>query len=438
MRRFRVLLVTTLVILIIASAPFHAGGQSMSFGRSSFALSVGQSLDDEGNVLLVVNMSVPYRRLVFLKRGQRYESRFRIYVNVKDGRDRQIRGEVWEESVVVVDYEETKSTASVASARRTFPVEPDKYEIEVSVEVIDTSLRYTQKKTIEILGREGGKFRVGDPAFFASRTDTSGERPSTGQIAVRPCVEPAQSGFRSNDQAIYADFNVWPRIVFNLVAPSETIENEAYTVSSRIRDRGRNVVLYNRTYLQASESGYQRLCMDVNIDDLSIGDYEISVAVELPRADRKAVSKGRFTILLNRGTLEEHFDETMEILSLYADRDELEELAESTRENRVAAWNRFWRGKDPNPSSKVNEGLGAFLHRLEYVLRNFSSFSPGWRTDRGRIYIRYGRPDDVVDRQGRAYGTNYQLWFYYSRGVVYIFEDMLGTGDYRLLETRMI
>ncbi len=438
MRRFRVLFVTALVILIIASAPSHADGQGMSFGRTSFALSVGQSLDDEGNVLLVVNVSVPYRRLVFLRRGERYESRFRIYVNVKDGNGAQVRGEVWEESAVVVSYEETKSTSSVASAQGTFPVEPDEYDVEVSVEVIDTSLRYTQKKTIEILGRESGKFRIGDPAFFTSRTDTRGEHPSTGQIAVRPCAEPGKSGFRLNDQAVYADFNIWPRIVFNLVAPSEAIEDEAYTVSSRVRDKRRNVVLYNRIYLQASDSGYQRLCMDVSIDDLPIGDYEISVAVDLPGADRKAVSKGRFTILLNRGTLEEHFDETMEILSLYADRDELEELAESTRENRVAAWNRFWRGKDPNPSSKVNEGLGEFLHRLEYVLRAFSSFSPGWRTDRGRTYMRNGRPDNVVDRQGRAYGTNYQLWFYYSRGIVYIFEDMLGTGDYRLLETRMI
>lgn len=438
MQRFRVLLVTASIILIVASAPSRAGGQGMPFGRSSFALSVGQSLDDDGNVLLVVNVSIPYRRLVFLRRGERYESRFRIYVNVKDGRGEQVRGEVWDESVVVVNYEETKSTAAAASARRTFPVEPDEYDVEVSVEVIDTSLRYTQKKTLEILGRERGKFRVGDPAFFAFHAGTGGERPATGQIVVRPCAEPGISGFVPNDQAVYADFNAWPLIVFNLVAPSEAIENAAYAVSSRVRDKKRNVILYNRTSLLASESGYQRLCMDVNVDNLSIGDYEISVAVELPQAGRKAVSKGRFTVLLNRGTLEEHFGETMEILSLYADRDELEELAESTSENRVAAWNRFWRGKDPNPSSKANESLGEFLHRLEYVLRTFSSFSPGWRTDRGKIYLRYGRPDDVVDRQGRAYGTNYQLWFYYSRGIVYIFEDMMGTGDYRLLETRMI
>jgi GWxTD domain-containing protein len=125
-------------------------------------------------------------------------------------------------------------------------------------------------------------------------------------------------------------------------------------------------------------------------------------------------------------------------LKVYADGDELEELGASTPENRINAWNGFWRRRDPNPSTKGNEDLGEFLRRLEYVLRSFSKFSPGWRTDRGRIYLRYGQPDDISDRQGRTFGTNYQLWYYYSRGIVYIFEDMMGTGDYRLLETRMI
>jgi hypothetical protein len=33
---------------------------------------------------------------------------------------------------------------------------------------------------------------------------------------------------------------------------------------------------------------------------------------------------------------------------------------------------------------------------------------------------------------------NYQLWYYYSKGVVYVFEDAIGTGEYRLLTTEMI
>jgi len=438
MQHSRALIVAGLAALIAASVPFPAGGQDMHFNRSSFELSVGQSLDDEGNVSLVISMSVPYRQIVFLKRGERYEARFRIYVSVKDGKGKQVRGEVWEEKVVAGNYEETKSASGVASARRVFPVEPGEYDVEVNVEVIDTSLEYTKKKTIEILGRESGKFRIADPVFFSSTAAIHDERPSSGQVTVNPCAELDESGFKPNNHAIYADFNIWPRIVCNLMAPSETIENEAYTVSSRVRDRRGNDILYNRTYLMASGNGYQRLCMDINVDDLPIGDYEISVAVELPRTDCKAVSKGRFTVLLNRGVLERYFGETMEILSLFAEKDDLDELANSTRENRVAAWNRFWREKDPNPSSQANEGLGEFLQRLEHVLRSYSSFSPGWRTDRGKVYMRYGRPDDVVDRQGRAYGTNYQLWYYYSRGMLYIFEDMLGTGDYRLLETRMI
>jgi GWxTD domain-containing protein len=438
MYRYSGLMKSALLILIIVPLTSQSQEPAARFGRSPFALSVGQALDDEGGSSLVIDMTIPYRRLVFFKRGDGYEARFRLYVNVRGEKKKQLSGEVWEESVMVADYEQTRSASSVKSVRRVFPAVPGEYGVEVTVEVIDTSLKYTDRRTISILGRESGRFRLADPVFFTPAAGTEFRRPSGGEIVVTPCTETEVSDFKPNSDAVYADVGVWPHVVFNLLSPTETIENYAYTVSVRMEDMRGNLALYNRAYLRTSESGYQRLCMDVSVDDLMIGDYEISVAVEVPGTNQRAVSKGRFTVLLNRGSLGGYFRETMKILSLYADEDELEELAGSTPENRVQAWNRFWLRRDPNPSSKVNEDLGEFLRRLEHILRSFSGFRPGWQTDRGKIYLRYGQPDDIVDRQGRIFGTTYQLWYYYSRGVVYIFEDMLGTGDFRLLDTRMI
>jgi len=56
----------------------------------------------------------------------------------------------------------------------------------------------------------------------------------------------------------------------------------------------------------------------------------------------------------------------------------------------------------------------------------------------GKVYIANGHPDRIVDRQGAMLGKYYEYWYYYSKGVVYIFEDALGNGDYRLLNVRML
>ncbi len=438
MCRYSGLMKSTILVLIIVPLMSQMHEPAAQFGRSPFSLSVGQALDDAGISSLVIDMAIPYRRLVFFKRGNVYEARVRLYVTIRGEKKKQVGGEVWEESVIVADYEQTRSASAVKSVRRVFPAVPGEYDVEVTVEVIDTSLRYTGQRSISILGRESGRFRLADPVFFTPAAGMEFRRPSGGEIVVAPCAELEDSDFKPNADAVYADVGVWPHVVFNLLSPTETIDNHAYTVSTRMADVRGNLVLYNRVHLQTSESGYQRLCMDISVDDMMIGNYEISVAVGMPGTNQRAVSKGRFTVLLNRGSLSGYFRETMELLSLYADKEELKELAASTPENRVQAWNRFWLRRDPNPSSEVNEDLGEFLRRLELILRTFSDFRPGWQTDRGRIYMRYGQPDDIVDRQGREYGTTYQLWYYYSMGVVYIFEDMLGTGDFRLLDTRMI
>ena len=56
----------------------------------------------------------------------------------------------------------------------------------------------------------------------------------------------------------------------------------------------------------------------------------------------------------------------------------------------------------------------------------------------GKIYIKHGCPDKIEDRQASRLGGNYQLWYYYSKGVVFIFEDSMGSGEYHLYSTEMM
>ncbi|MEO6590323.1 MAG: GWxTD domain-containing protein, partial [Pyrinomonadaceae bacterium] len=117
------------------------------------------------------------------------------------------------------------------------------------------------------------------------------------------------------------------------------------------------------------------------------------------------------------------------------------------RENFISS---FWLRRDPNPDTEENEFREEFYERIAYANEHYASGIPGWKTDRGRIYITWGKPDSVeahpsggsYDRpsyEGGGSTTTYafETWFYrylegVGSGVEIEFVDPTGTGEYRI------
>ena len=63
----------------------------------------------------------------------------------------------------------------------------------------------------------------------------------------------------------------------------------------------------------------------------------------------------------------------------------------------------FWQRRDPDPNTEANEFKEEHYRRLQYANEKFSAGKPGWRTDRGRFYIRFGKPADIESHVGGHY-----------------------------------
>lgn len=125
-------------------------------------------------------------------------------------------------------------------------------------------------------------------------------------------------------------------------------------------------------------------------------------------------------------------------------------LALVTDEERENFIENFWRRRDPNPDTEENEYREQYYERIAYANEHFSSGIPGWKTDRGRIYIAWGKPDSIethptggaYDRpswEGGGSTTTYpfEVWWYrhldnVGDGIEIEFVDPTGTGEYRL------
>ena len=121
-----------------------------------------------------------------------------------------------------------------------------------------------------------------------------------------------------------------------------------------------------------------------------------------------------------------------------------------TDEERENFIENFWRRRDPNPDTEENEYREEYYERIAYANERFASGIPGWKTDRGRIYIAWGKPDSVeshptggfYDRptyEGGGSTTTYpyETWFYrhldgVGDGIEIEFVDPTGTGEYRI------
>lgn len=99
----------------------------------------------------------------------------------------------------------------------------------------------------------------------------------------------------------------------------------------------------------------------------------------------------------------------------------------------------FWRRRNPTPGAVPNQAMLDFYRLVAYANSAFHQSRVaamlGWRTDRGRIYLRHGRPDEALQRPA-ASPRAYEVWKYSrDRGYWYVFLDRNSMGDYALIAT---
>lgn len=102
------------------------------------------------------------------------------------------------------------------------------------------------------------------------------------------------------------------------------------------------------------------------------------------------------------------------------------------KESRESFIKEFWANRDLEPDTEENEFKKEFFRRVEYASKYFREGKPGWKTDRGRIYIIFG-PPDKIERQPSLMSPNEKallLWIYYGYNFAIKFVDRRGNGVY--------
>lgn len=130
----------------------------------------------------------------------------------------------------------------------------------------------------------------------------------------------------------------------------------------------------------------------------------------------------------------------VQVATYLLDPNQLSILKSLSDTGKAAYLDRYWKEHDEDPTTPVIENRRRMVRRYSYVNEFFSqnvTHSDGWSTDRGRIYMVYGPPEQTEDNPAPLNGNPYTIWWYHSiqKGLVFVFEDRYENHEYYLVHS---
>jgi GWxTD domain-containing protein len=219
-------------------------------------------------------------------------------------------------------------------------------------------------------------------------------------------------------------------------------------LGTRILDR-RERSRHERDQLRHYAGGLSRNLLQVPLGELGSGDYLVDLELgeegaglrrkdrRKPWVDRAGISRRSLPFSVRwRGEPGSPGDLAMAVeqLRYILPRKRFKEMQEAPPGHRQRLFEEFWSTVDPSPETELNELMEEYYRRAEFADRQFSwSRFAGWRSDRGRVYMIHGDPDEVEREAGDLDRPAWERWIYRESGQSFLFVDRQGFGDYQLV-----
>ena len=373
-----------------------------------FSADVAISLDGEGHPALVVSISVPHSELQWVRRPGGYGAGVEFTVVFQPRRGRMY-GDVWARRMLVSSFRATNSPSTMVSGRRSFAVPPGRYQVRVEVSDLNAEQGSSASQSLEVpdysrvpVGFADLELGVVDSLAGFRAVPTRRFGLDVARLAARVALFDRRPG-------------AWPR---------------TYPFHYRILDESGEEVVTGDQVVTLGHSA-EPVLVRPGGNSLFLGTYTLEVALVEGRS-RWRVDRS-FEVEESGPPRGREFERMLEPLSYVAEPGEIEHLRSLPPEEQTQGWDEFWRRRDPTPETARNEAQLEFFRRVRYAEQHFQGFGPGWRSDMGRIYIKFGPPDQIENRPPTSQSPQLELWYYNQPYRRFVFADREGFGRYVLI-----
>ncbi len=196
---------------------------------------------------------------------------------------------------------------------------------------------------------------------------------------------------------------------------------------------GRRRPLWRDTVAATLDGDIASAVVDMPVSRVGVGRHTVTATL-IGNGAQRTMSVPVF-VSFGEGVAIGSFDEMVSFLRYFASEDRLAPLRDTMPERRAEAWARFLRETDPDPSTPEHEGLRAYFNRIQIANQRFAEDIPGgWLSDRGKVFVTLGEPDQVLQSIDAAIGrrNRTQGWRYDRLSLQLVFVDRTGMGRWEL------
>jgi GWxTD domain-containing protein len=392
------------LLLAAASASPAADFPARALGRPAFVVDVDVAAFAADSADVEVSWQVPLHELAFQPEDGVFRARYDVAA-VFTAAGRQAAAQLWERRLRATTLGETREPSAASRGRRPVRLAWGKYELRVTMTDRVSGAR------AEAVGRFEAKPSVAEIGLSDLRlvryTGEAVERNVSHDVPLDAAGHFVRASVRAESAPEGEILLRW-----RMAAPG----------GATLAEGDSTVALAGATLTVDLPLPAQRLVPGTNTFEVRLG-----------RGGNGGRREIEIHARLTREWLRSRRDDALEIARLLAESAEVESL----RSAEGTAWsdslNAFLARRDPSPETAENEFVRTLLERLETASTNFVEpfRQPGWRTDRGRIWVRYGPPSRRTTSSGDFDRPATEVWEYDSPKRVFFFVDR-GSGEFWL------
>lgn len=394
----------TLTSVLDETAVFRRIGRLAVGGQVPFIGNVAILPAGGDSVLALLGLSLQNRALGFERQGtQGFTARYRVDITFqRDGAPPVTVGR--EETVRVTTFQETLRNDESVLFQEPVPLAPGHYHLSVVVRDRRGDRQSRAEQDLDLAAIAPGRTTAPILVYEA-----------TGRGAA---TDPFRGLLNPRGAAGYGADTLIVLIEGYRMAPDQQ-------VPLRVVD-GRDSVLLAETLAFTGATTVESRLLRFAPRNAPLGELRFEVGPDSARAVTTAL------ISLSSNWIVSNYDEMIQLLRYFGNEEQLARLRRATPAERPALWQSFYKDSDPNPATPENEALDAYFARLALADQRFpDEGQPGWRTERGEVFIVLGDPDEVVDASAANQGRVIR-WTYQAYRIALYFVDETGFGRFRL------
>ncbi|NIR52512.1 MAG: GWxTD domain-containing protein, partial [candidate division Zixibacteria bacterium] len=159
---------------------------------------------------------------------------------------------------------------------------------------------------------------------------------------------------------------------------------------------------------------------------------------QIARTEQVRANSNKLMLNYYSSFSEEELDEEFAKAEYIATDEEKKIFKDLNKSGKAEFLANFWNKRDANKESPHNEYRIEYFQLVEYASEKFQTkFREGWKTDRGRVLLTYGAPNDIERSPMQQNKKPYEVWSYdkLEGGCIFVFADLQGFGDYDLIHS---